>query len=180
MPDYLLPQKLVLTVREAQPEDAEQILLVSDQIAGESENTTRVPGELDLNVEQESELLQASLVASDQLYLVAEISGEIAGNLSFRAGKRQRTRHAGEFGIGVLKKYWNLGIGGYLLANLIAWARAGGQIRKINLQVRVDNLPAIHLYEKHGFTIEGRETRGLYVHGEFIDIYAMGLTIDPE
>ncbi|MBO0797135.1 MAG: GNAT family N-acetyltransferase, partial [Ktedonobacteraceae bacterium] len=92
---------------------------------------------------------------------------------------RPRTRHAGEFGISVLRKYWNLGIGGRMLTYLIDWARQSGIIRKINLRVRVDNLPAIHLYEKHGFVREGHITREFYLHGQFVDSYVMGLEIDP-
>lgn len=179
MVQYILKDNSVLTVREARPEDAERCMLHADQVAGESENITRQPGELGVTLEQERELLQASLQSPTSLYLVAEIAGEIAGSLTFQAGKRQRTRHTGEFGISVVRKYWNLGIGNHLLAELITWARAGGIIRKIDLLVRVDNLPAIHLYEKHGFAHEGRITRGLCVRGEFVDLYAMGLPIDP-
>jgi RimJ/RimL family protein N-acetyltransferase len=180
MPQHLLKNNLLLTVREAQPEDAEHLLAFAEQIADESENITRMPGELGMSVEQERELLQESLLAPYSLYLVAEVAGEIAGNLGFLPGRRQRMRHSGSIGIGVAKKHWNLGIGGHLLAELITWARAGGVIRKINLHVRVDNLPAIHLYEKYGFVHEGREMRGLCIRGEFIDLYAMGLLIDPE
>jgi RimJ/RimL family protein N-acetyltransferase len=81
--------------------------------------------------------------------------------------------------VSVLRKYWNLGVGNYLLTYLIDWAKQTNAIRKINLQVRVDNLPAIHLYEKHGFVQEGRLTREFYLHGRFVDLYTMGLQIDP-
>jgi RimJ/RimL family protein N-acetyltransferase len=78
-----------------------------------------------------------------------------------------------------LRIYWNLGIGSLMLAYLIEWARQTGTIRKINLRVRVDNLAAIHLYEKYGFVQEGRVTREFYLHGQFGDVYVMGLQLDP-
>lgn len=179
MQQHLLKNNLMLMLREAEPGDAEQLLLFLEQTAGESENITRSPGELKLTVEREREILQTSLESPTNLVLLAEIAGEIAGSLNFHSGERQRTRHAGEIGLLVLRKYWGLGIGGYLLASLIAWARGTGVIRKIDLHVRVDNLAAIHLYEKYGFVREGRISRELFVHGEFIDLYAMGLLIDP-
>lgn len=179
MQKYTLQKNLILTIREAEPRDAEQMLVFVEQVAGESENTGRGPGEFTMTVEQEREFLQESLDSPIKLFLVAEIDGEIVGNMSFQAGPRLRVRHIGEMGISVLRKYWGLGIGGLLLANLIEWARGTGIIRKIDLRVRIDNLPAIHLYEKYGFIHEGRITRGFYLHGKFVDLYIMGLPIDP-
>ena len=71
----------------------------------------------------------------------------------------------------ILRSYWNLGVGSRMLAYLIEWARHTDAIRKINLRVRVDNLPAIHLYEKYGFVQVGRVTREFYLRGQFFDVY---------
>ncbi len=174
-----LKNNLQLTLRSAKPEDAEALLAYLEQVSGESENITFGPGEFAMSVEEERTFLQQSALAPTNLYLIAESAGEIAGTLSFSTGKRLRIQHAGEFGTTVLRKYWNLGIGSHMLAYLIAWAKQTGTIRKINLRVRVDNLPAIHLYEKYGFVREGRHTREFYLHGQFIDAYIMGLQLDP-
>ncbi|MBV9228847.1 MAG: GNAT family N-acetyltransferase [Chloroflexi bacterium] len=168
-----------LTLRHGEPGDAEQVLAFLNQVAGESENIAFGPGEFELGVEEERAFLQQAATSPTSLYVIAEIAGEIAGTLSFSAGKRLRLQHAGEFGITVLRKYWNLGIGNRMLAYLIDWARQTGTIRKINLRVRVDNPPAIHLYEKYGFVREGRLTREFYLHGQFFDVYMMGLQLDP-
>ena len=178
--DIVLKNNLRLTLRTAVPDDAEQILAYMEQMASESENITFGPGEFELRVEEERAFLQQSSETPTSLYLLAEIAGEIAGVLSFSAGKRQRTRHAGEFGISVLRKYWNLGVGHQLLTYFIDWAQRTETIRKINLHVRTDNSPAIHLYEKHGFVREGLLTRDFYLHGQFTDAYIMGLQIDPD
>jgi RimJ/RimL family protein N-acetyltransferase len=178
---YILKNGLELIVRPAGAEDAEQVISFVERVAGESENITIAPGEFDIGLEEERAFLQKCKESvAGSLYLVAEIDGEIAGTLSFAAGKRSRVQHAGEFGISVLRRYWNQGIGSYLLTYLIDWARHTGVVRKINLRVRVDNLAAIHLYEKHGFVREGRVSRELYVHQEFVDVYVMGLQLDPE
>lgn len=113
------------------------------------------------------------------LYLLAEVADEIVGVLTFSGGKRARVQHQGEVGISVLRTYWNLKIGSHLLAYLIEWARQTDIIRKINLRVRVDNLAAIHLYEKHGFVREGHIIRDFFLHGQFIDAYIMGKQLDP-
>jgi RimJ/RimL family protein N-acetyltransferase len=178
---YNLKNGLELIVRPAGAEDAEQIISFVEQVAGESENITIGPGEFDIGLEEERAFLQKCKESvAGLLYLVAEIDGEIVGTLSFAAGKRPRIQHVGEFGTSVLRRYWNQGIGSCLLAYLIDWARHTGIVRKINLRVRVDNLGAIHLYEKHGFAREGRVSRELYLHQEFVDVYLMGLQLDPE
>jgi RimJ/RimL family protein N-acetyltransferase len=176
---FQLKNNLHLTLRSVVPQDAERLLLYFEQIAGESENLTFGPGEFGISVEHERTFLQQFAASSLSCYLIAEIAGEIVGVVSFNAGKRLRTQHAGEFGISVARTYWNAGIGSLMLAYLIDWARQTTVIRKINLRVRVDNLAAIHLYERYGFVQEGRVSRDFYLHGQFIDAYLMGLPIDP-
>ncbi|GCE07038.1 GNAT family N-acetyltransferase [Dictyobacter aurantiacus] len=176
---FLLRDNLQMTLRPARTEDAGELLTFVEQIAGESENISFGPGEFGMTEEEERAYLQQVAATPTSLYLVAEIAGEIAGTLTFNAGKRPRVRHAGEFGISIARKYWNLGIGGRMLTYLIDWARQSGIIRKLNLRVRVDNLAAIHLYERMGFVHEGRVSREFYVRDQFVDVYHMGLPIDP-
>jgi len=175
----VLPHDLPLTLCQAGPGDAERVLAFLEQMAGESENVTFGPGEFGWSVGEEREFLRQSMQTPTSLYLLAEIAGDLAGTLNFSVGRRPRMQHMGEFGVAVLRAYWNLGIGGQLLAFLIGWASEGRMVRKINLRVRVDNLAAIHLYEKFGFVREGRLTREFFLHGHFVDVYAMGLQLDP-
>ena len=180
-PEHIpLKNQLLLTLRPAEPKDAEQVLAYIEQVAGESENLTFGPGEFGIGLDQERIFLQQAAETPTSLYLLAEIESEIVGVLTFSAEKRPRVQHSGEFGMSLLRKYWNLGIGGRMLSSLITWARQTRIIRKINLRVRVDNLSAIHLYEKYGFVREGRRTREFYLHGQFIDGFLMGLPLDPD
>lgn len=175
----MLANHLQLTLRPALPKDAEQMLVYLEQVAGESENMTAGPGEFGIGLEQERVFLLHLLELPTSLYLLAELEGEIVGTLTFDAEKRPRVQHGGEFGMSVLRKHWNQGIGSRMLAYLVEWARQTHVIRKINLRVRVDNLSAIHLYEKYGFVREGRRTREFYLHGQFVDVFLMGLQLDP-
>lgn len=176
----MLANHLQLTLRPALPEEAGQVLAYLEQVAGESENLTSGPGEFGISLEQEQAFLQQALDTPTSLYLLAEIEGEIVGTLTFSTERRPRVQHSGEFGMSVLRKYWNRGIGGHMLTYLIDWARQTPVIRKINLRVRVDNLSAIHLYEKYGFVREGRRTREFYLHEQFVDVFLMGLQLDPK
>jgi len=93
-------------------------------------------------------------------------------------GNRPRTKHMGDLGMTVLKSHWGQGIGSALLEFLIDWSKNNPIIRKINLQVKVDNENAIKLYKKFDFKNEGRIERFFLIDGTFYDVYSMGLLID--
>jgi len=80
--------------------------------------------------------------------------------------------------VSVLKSYWSLGIGKHLIQSLLDWAKDGGIIRKINLQVKEDNEAGKVLYKKLGFHEEGRLTRDFCIDGKLYDSICMGIHID--
>ena len=119
------------------------------------------------------------MAASDNSLAIVALAGEeIVGSLTFDGGRRPRLRHAGEFGISVLQAYSGLGLGKALIEYMLAWAERGGVVRKINLKVRVDNEPAIRLYERMGWVHEGRTTRDTLIDGRFSDCLTMGREVD--
>lgn len=166
-----------VSIRPAEPRDAEALLAYIEKVAGESDNLTFGPGDFGLTLEQETQFLADAAQRSNSLYLVAEVNGMIVGNLTFTAGRRPRIAHTGELGITVARDWWGQGIATRMIRELIRWSRAHG-IRKINLKVRLDNRPAIALYEKLGFETEGVITRDLRIGDEFFDVRQMGLRID--
>lgn len=167
-----------LVIRPTVKKDAPRVIDYIHQVAGESDFLTFGEGEFDISIEKEEEIIENVYNSSNSLFLVAEISDEIVGNLTFMGGRRSRVSHFGEFGVSVAKDYWGLGIGRQLLVYLIEWAQETKIIRKINLKVRTDNTRAITLYENLGFMKEGTITRFFYMNDRFYDVYEMGLAID--
>lgn len=78
--------------------------------------------------------------------------------------------------IGVAKDAQRQGIASALLDALIARARAQGA-RRMLLEVRVDNDPALALYQLFGFERMGLRKR--YYQPGNIDAYTMSLDLDP-
>jgi ribosomal-protein-alanine N-acetyltransferase len=76
--------------------------------------------------------------------------------------------------IGVSARHQGQGIGRLLMAELVGQARTLGA-RSVLLEVRVDNVPAIALYERFGFTRMGRR-RGYY-QPENVDAWTMRLDL---
>ena len=175
--NFILKNNDRLVLREARQEDAERMLSYVKKISHESKNLTFTSDEFTLTAEKQKEIFENCKDSDNDLYLLGFIDGEIVSSINFVGGKRSRINHSGEFGMAVKKDKWNLGIGGLMLDVLVDWSKNTKIIRKINLRVREDNEPAIHLYEKKGFIVEGKISRGFQVDGEFIDHVCMGLSI---
>jgi len=153
-----------LLIREAQGRDASAVLKYLNLISRESDFLTFGPGEFRLTLKEEFDYLEKCLGAENCLYLLALLDETVVGTLTFEAGARPRTQHAGEFGISVLKKYWRIGVATSLIDSLLEWSIDGNIIRKINLRVRADNHRSITLYKHKGFVVEGTLKNELFVN----------------
>jgi RimJ/RimL family protein N-acetyltransferase len=167
-----------VTIRSAQEADAEAYLNLCKRITSEEIYSLNQPSELTFTVEQEAQWLKSNIDNDCHLVLVAEVSGKIVGQLDFSNGLKKLISHTGEFGMGVHKDYRGLGIGAFLLGELINWAQEHPQIEKINLCVHRTNDRAIAMYKKFGFVQEGIRTKDLkYSNDVYVDTVLMGLEI---
>ncbi|WP_028536950.1 GNAT family N-acetyltransferase [Paludibacterium yongneupense] len=105
--------------------------------------------------------------------LVAEVEGEIVGQLGLEAMQNPRRKHVASVGMGVKDAWHGQGIGSRLLAAAIDLAENWLDISRIELSVFVDNAAAIALYKKHGFAIEGESPRYAFRNGEYANVYHM-------
>ena len=168
-----------LLIREAEVEDAAALVSFLNRVSVETDFTS-LDGDGILLTSEEMEIFLNKQASSDnQITLLAFLNDKIAGIVNITADQRKRVRHIGDFFIVIGKKYWNNGLGSLLLEEVVEWAQASGILRRLQLTVQTRNLAAVHLYQKHGFAIEGRQERGAYIEeGEFIDVYLMGRLID--
>ena len=72
------------------------------------------------------------------------------------------------------------GVGRALLEDLIAWCRARGVVKKINLGVVPSNESAIALYRSLGFVEEGLCRRRFKIDGAYVDDLQMGLWLGED
>lgn len=85
-------------------------------------------------------------------------------------------KHRGDFSVSVTKEYWNRGIGGRLLNKILDFAKENS-FEIMDLQVRSDNLRAIHLYEKFGFQKIGMHPAFFKINGEYVSFDYMYLKV---
>ena len=168
-----------LLIREAEAEDAAELVTFLNCVSLETDFTS-LDGEGILLTDTEMELfLDKQTHSENQITLLALLNDEIAGLVNITADQRKRVRHIGDLFIVIGQKYWNNGLGSLLLEEVVEWAQASGILRRLQLTVQTRNQGAVHLYQQHGFVIEGRQERGAYIEeGKFIDVYLMGKLID--
>lgn len=113
----------------------------------------------------------------NEIVFVAREGDVLVGLITGIRGTHPARRGAIEIGIGVLRSHRSRGIGTALLAALEAWARAAG-CHRLSLQVAITNAPAIALYRKAGFAIEGKLDATAILNGTPVDELAMAKLLE--
>ena len=103
---------------------------------------------------------------------LAEDDEKLVGYLQAIGRTARRIRHVVSINVAILKAYTGQGIGGLLFGALEEWARQAG-VKRLDLSVMVNNVPAQKLYERLGFVREGVKRGSMFVDGEYIDEYYM-------
>ncbi len=108
-------------------------------------------------------------------FLVAEPldGGDAVGNASIHRNTRPRRIHSAGIGMGVRDEWQGRGVGSALLAALLDVADNWWQVTRVQLDVYTDNEPAIALYRKFGFEVEGTMRRDTFRDGEYVDAHIM-------
>jgi putative acetyltransferase len=106
--------------------------------------------------------------------LVACVDNEVVGQLGLHTfPQRFRRRHVGQIGMAVRDDWQGQGVGTALMQAAIDLADKWLNLRRLELEVFVDNAPAIRLYEKFGFNIEGTLVDFAFREGQYVNTYFM-------
>jgi len=105
--------------------------------------------------------------------LVACVEGQIVGMLSLQVSPRLRRAHVGDLGMAVHDKWAGKGVGSALIKAAIDLADKWLNLTRPELTVYTDNEPALHLYKKLGFEIEGTHRKYAFRDGAYVDAYTM-------
>ena len=113
--------------------------------------------------------------------LVACVDGEVVGHLKLRTFPNSpRQKHVGSIGMSVHDQWQGKGVGTALMEAAVDFADQWLNLSRLALSVCTDNEPAIRLYKKFGFEIEGTMRREVFRDGRFIDVYLMARLKESE
>ena len=164
-----------LIIRKARPEDAEEIVAYLNAAGGESDNLLFGKNEFRLNAEQESAYIADINQKETSVMLVGLMEGEIISVGIISSPARPRIAHAADLSISVRKAWWNRGIGGRILEELLGFARGNGVTRLVQLSVRTDNLGAVKIYRRAGFEEVGTIRGSTRIGDAYFDTLLMCL-----
>jgi L-phenylalanine/L-methionine N-acetyltransferase len=116
---------------------------------------------------------QETLTIHSPRGLRRSVGEEVVGCLGLEIHSKPRRRHAGAIGMAIRDDYQGKGIGTALMQAAVDMADRWLNLTRLELEVYTDNEPAIRLYKKFGFTIEGTLRNYAFRDGAFADAYSM-------
>jgi len=106
--------------------------------------------------------------------LLACVGDEVVGQLGLHTfPTAPRRRHAAQIGMAVRDDWQGKGAGTALMQAAVDMADRWLNISRLELEVYTDNEPAVRLYRKFGFVIEGTLVQFAYRDGQYVNAYAM-------
>lgn len=128
-----------------------------------------------ITLKEELEYLRNSVGrATHKVSLLAECDGKIVGMTGIDQ-LTKRSTHIGQLGIMIRDGYRGVGLGKFLMKEIIVLAKKKikPKLKMIRLFVYVNNEPAIKLYKKMGFKKIAKLPRHIQYRGKLIDEFVM-------
>ena len=166
-----------IVYREAETDDAEEMISYLNIVGRESDNLMHGPDGFMAPVEAVKRRIQASHDADNSIILIALAGEKIIARAELDGYPGARLHHNARFSISVRKDYWNMKIGTMLMTKIIERAREM-KLLNIMLEVVADNKAAIALYHKMGFSDVGIYRNYWYANNAYSDAIVMQKCLD--
>lgn len=160
---------MAITIRRAEPSDADALFRVFS-------GPKAVWGTLQLPYPSAEKWRKRLAEPPEGLYLLVacDEDGVAIGQLGIHTHPDSpRIRHSADIGMVVRDDWQGKGVGTALMQAAVDMADQWLNLERLELTVFVDNAPAIHLYQKFGFVIEGTLVQHVFRDGQYVDTYTM-------
>lgn len=164
--------EIELTIREAVPDDAEELLRFLKETAVQTPFLLE-ESEPKQTIAEQMESLAAIYDSTNNVLIIALDGEKIIGTVSIYASSKSRIEHIGDLGIVVDQEYWGIGLGSVLMEEAMYWAQESTILKRIELKVQKRNLRAQNLYKKFGFKEEAVLAYGVKIDNEYLPVVLM-------
>lgn len=161
------------TVRAMEPDDWDAIAAIMGQ-------ETVIAGTLRLPFQSKTSLYKLLERRQNQGINVVACEDDTVLGCASMWRMDGRMSHSGQLILFVDENHHGRGVGKALMAALLQTADNWWGLRRLELTVNTDNAPAIALYKKLGFEIEGTARQSVLRNGEFVDSHWMARMNSPK
>lgn len=159
-----------ITIRNISEEDFKNVQKFKDFVDSLVEEQAKVSMKKRVSLEEEKRWIERKMKGIENLkevFLLAECEDKIVGTTGITLEKDRRD-HIGGFGITIRKGYRRIGLGKYLMNEILKKAKKELKPRPkiIRLSVFLSNKPAIALYKKIGFKTVAKIPKQLQYKGK--------------
>ncbi|MGB1204406.1 MAG: GNAT family N-acetyltransferase [Chitinophagales bacterium] len=150
-----LKSGIQICIRRVEEKEAQALLELKRAYI---KNTTTIPmtlAEYPYDIDKEAALIKAYEKSKNSILLVAEIDGELIGNIDLTGSKRIKMCHTAMVGMGIKEQWRNQGLGKILINCILEWAKKQSEIEIVWLNVYASNELGCYLYKNTGFEVSG-------------------------
>jgi RimJ/RimL family protein N-acetyltransferase len=168
-----------IKIRELSSKDLKRVKDFLDYINSLIEEEAMILMKQKKTLKEEKEWLKNELKEigkRKRITLVAEDKGEIVGICSCHL-RTERQSHVGEIGIAVRKEYRGIGLGNFLLNEILKFAKRKLKPKIFRLSVYEGNEIAQNLYKKFGFKKVAKIPKQVQYKGKLISEIIMILEL---
>ena len=126
-------------------------------------------------IKDEIEFLKRSIKSTKdktKTFVIVKDGNKIVANTSIELSPFRRN-HIGKFGIAIRNGYRGIGLGKYIMSEVLKQGKSLPGIKIFQLEVYDNNKPAIALYKKLGFKIVGKIPKQVQFKNKIIGEYIM-------
>ncbi len=166
-----------ITIREINKSDLRNAKKFQDFINSFVREDAKLSMNKEIDLKEEKAFLKdvlGTVKNKERVYLVAESDNKVVGTASIQQ-KKWRMNHVGLFGITIREGYRGFGLGKFLMQEVIKIAKKNMKPtpKIIELEVYVNNKPAVGLYKKIGFKIVAKIPHQMQWKGKLMGVYIM-------
>lgn len=162
-----------ITIKEISQKDLKNVKKFQDFINSLVEEEAKILMKKKNSLKEEKNWLKEKIKevkGRREVFIVAECDSKIVGTTGIGLNKERRN-HVADFGITIKQGYRGVGLGKYLMTEILKLAKRELKPapKVFRLSVYPNNKPAINLYKKFGFKQVARIPKQIQYKGKLVD-----------